>query len=54
MADGVWLGLPAIIGTSGLVEPLPLALDEVEKASLTQSAGILRKAHERLGPSQRG
>ena len=46
-ADGVWLGLPAIVGASGLVETLPLALDEAERAGLIRSVEVLRAAYDR-------
>lgn len=42
--DGVTLALPHLVGGSGALATIPLALDETERAALCRSAGILRDA----------
>jgi L-lactate dehydrogenase len=42
--DGVTLALPHLIGGSGVLATIPLALDAAEREGLTRSAAILREA----------
>jgi L-lactate dehydrogenase len=46
--DGVTLALPHLVGGQGALTTIPLPLDEVERAGLRRSAGILREAIQSL------
>jgi malate dehydrogenase len=41
--DGIFVGVPAILGKNGVEEVIELDLTEEEKAAFTKSAGIVRK-----------
>jgi len=47
--DGVTLALPHLIGGTGVLATIPLAMDSTEQAALRRSAEILRQATESLG-----
>lgn len=46
--ERVWLGLPAVIGATGLLQTLPLGLDDGEASALLASAQVLGGAYDRL------
>lgn len=47
-AETVWLGLPAVVGAAGLLQTLPIGLDDAEAAALMQSARLLGDAYDRV------
>jgi len=44
--DGVTLALPHLVGGSGVLAAIPLALDAAERDGLRRSAGVIREAIE--------
>jgi L-lactate dehydrogenase len=46
----VTVSLPRLVGGQGVLETFPLPLNERESASLRESAGVVRKALDDLGP----